>query len=87
MGVALAVVAVGLVALGVRRSLGPRVPICALQDCTTKQIIDDGCSKTWFILDEQCLACATMCRNEPRDRSDERLPRLRDGGGRGAVDQ
>lgn len=36
-------------------------PICARQDCATRQIIDDGCANG------QCLACVNAC---PADRDD-----------------
>jgi hypothetical protein len=35
---------------------GRSAPICARQDCATKQIVDDGCDDTG-----RCLSCVNLC--------------------------
>ena len=42
------------------QSNGRTVPVCAVEDCATHQIVDDGCARGWF--GAQCLACLNMCQ-------------------------
>jgi hypothetical protein len=37
------------------------VPVCAVQDCATGRLIDDGCVESWFGKD--CLACVNFCQS------------------------
>jgi hypothetical protein len=42
------------------RASGRASPVCAVQDCATGNIIDDGCAA-----DGRCLSCVTPCPNTP----------------------
>jgi hypothetical protein len=69
---ALVVVGLGVGCPALAASKAPRrsEPVCAVQDCKTKKIVDNGCSD-----DGRCAACVNAC---PQDLPP--LPPVGDGG-------
>jgi hypothetical protein len=60
---------VGFLVLGVvvacgssARGHGRKVPVCAVQDCATGRMIDDGCVERWLGT-KDCLACVNFCQS------------------------
>src|SRR5580700_8606192 len=60
---------VGFLVLGVvvacgssARGHGRKGPICAVQDCATGRMIDDGCVERWLGT-KDCLACVNFCQS------------------------